>query len=386
MSEETVIEQQVITHDPFDGSFEEPGTAAAAAAKVVEEKPAEEKPVVEAKPEEEILDTKDYIKQRFGWDSEEAGIEELKTLREKAQTPAEIKFANEQSKKFFDYLKEGKEDDVYTYLTSKKQLERVEKLDLTKASDAAEIIRLNLQYKYPDLNPEEIQDIISETYAKPIKPEKGFEQEDNEYQEQLTQWKQQCDAIDKRVIREAKMAKPELSKYKSELILPDIPNKLQAQQQAEPTQEELAAQAKAKAEYLKTMDTALNTFTGFKVTYKDEAVEIPIPYDATPEEKAALKPAIEKLYDSYEAYFGPRWRNPDGTLNSSKIAKDLFLLENETKILQKVSNESGSQRIKHQLKVKSNIEVDGGGQSQRGFVPDANALQQKREDAIWGVN
>lgn len=385
MSEEVVIEQPAIG---FDGIAEEPKTAEQIAAAVVEEKKIET--VVEEKkvePDEEILDTNKYVKDRFGFESEEAGIEEIRQLREKAQTPAEIKFANEQSKKFFDYLKDGKEDDVYNYLTSKKQLERIEKLDLTKSNDAAEIIRLNLQYKYPDLNPEEIQDIIHETYAKPDKPQQAFDDVDGTvYKSDLEKWQQQCDTIDKRLIREAKMAKPQLAKYKSELVLPDIPSKAAEQQQAEPTQEELAAQTQAKADYLKTMDTALNTFTGLKVTYKDEAVEIPIPYDATPEEKAALKPAIEKLYDSYEAYFGPRWRNSDGSLNSGKIAKDLFLLENETKILQKVSNESGAQRMKHQVKAKSNIEVDGGGQTQRGFVPDANALQQKKEDAIWGVN
>jgi len=388
MAEEAVVEQQVIAPDPFDGSFEEQGTAGAAAAKVVEEKKPEEK-VIEEKPKEEpaeeILDTKDYIKARFGWNTEEEGVEELRTLRENAQTPAEIKFANEQSKKFFDYLKDGKEDDVYNYLTSKKQLERVEKLDLTKASDAAEIIRLNLQYKYPDLNPEEIQDIIQETYAKPAKPVQADMQTDEDFKASLEQWNQQCQNIDKRVIREAKMAKPELAKFKSELVLPDIQSKAQEQQQAAPTQEELAAQAQAKANYLKTMDTGLNTFTGFKVTYKDEAVEIPISYDATPEEKAALKPAIEKLYSSYEDYFGPRWRNADGSIDPAKVIEDIHLLENKGKVLQKFTNESGAQRLKHQVKAKSNIEVDGGS-TQRTFVPDEKALQQKKEDAIWEVN
>lgn len=381
MPEEQILQQPI----GFDGIAEEPKTATAAAAEKVEEKKVEEKAAVETPViEEEVLDTKDYIKQRFGWDSEEAGLEELKTLREKAQTPAEIKFANEQSRKYFDALKEGKEDDIYQHLHEKKELNRAEKLDLTKTTDAVELIRVNLSFKYKDLSADEIQDIISETYNKPAKPQKALEQEDDEFQEQLTQWKQQCDAIDKRVIREAKMAKPELAKYKSELVLPDIPSKATQQQQAAPTQEELAGQAKAKDAYLKSMNTVIDTFDGHKITYKDEAVELPISYDATPEEKAALKPIIEGLYSSY-GYFDKRWSNPDGTINYSKVMKDIHLLENEGKILQKISNESGSQRMKHQVKVKSNIDVDGG-QTQKVFTPDANALQQKKEDAIWGVN
>jgi hypothetical protein len=383
MADEQVIEQPVIdTTDAFDGREEAPKTAEEAAAKVVEEKKIEEKPVVE--PVEEILDTKDYVKARFGFNSEEEGVEELRTLRERAQTPAEIKFANEQSEKFFDYLKEGKEDDVYSYLTSKKQLERIDKLDVTKVTDAAEIIRLNLQYKYPDLTPDEIVDIFQETYVRPIKPVQGELQTNEDYQADVDRWNQQCQAIDKRVIREAKMAKPELAKFKSELVLPDIPSKQQEQQQAEPTQEELAAQAQAKATYLKSMDTGLNTFTGYKITYKDEAVEIPISYDATPEEKAALKPAIEKLYSSYEEYFGPRWRNADGSINSAKVIEDIHLLENKGKVLQKLTNESGAQRLKQQLKTKSNIEVEG--TIQRTQIPDQKALQQKKEDAIWEMS
>lgn len=383
MAEDVVIEPKpaapVAEPISFDGveRIEQP------AVPVVEEKKAEIKPIVEEKKDDtKIFDANTYVKSRFGWETEEAGIEELKTLREKAQTPAEIKFANEQSRKFFEYVKEGKKKELYSHLHDEMQLERAETLDLTNPKDAAEVIRLNLQYKYKDLTPDEVNDIFQETYVKPAKPVQTVDQSAEEFQSEVDQWNQQCQAIDKRIIREAKMAKPDLAKYKSELVLPDIPKAVQEQKIAEPTPEELAAEAKRKEGYMKEMGTVLDSFNGYNATYKDAEVELPIAYGASPEEKAALKPALEKLYTSYDAYFGPRWTNADGTLNTAKVAEDIHLLENKGAILQKLVNESGTQRIVHERKVKSNIVVDGGEQ-QRQFLPDEKALQQKKEDAIW---
>lgn len=383
MADEVVITEQpaaqVAEPISFDGIERTESTVQQVA--VVEEKKVT--PVVEEKKvEAQVFDANGYVKSKFGWETEEAGIEELKTLREKVQAPAEIKFANEQSKKVFDYIKEGKEDELQVYLTNKKQLERAEKLDLTNSKDAAEVIRLNLQYKYPDLTLDEITDIFQETYVKPAKPIQTVAQTTEEYQSEMDEWNQQCQAIDKRIIREAKMAKPDLAKYKSELVLPDIPKVSQEQQQAAPTPEELAQAAKIKGDYMKTMGTALETFSGYNATYKDAEVEIPIAYKPSKEESAALMPALEKIYTSYDSYFGPRWTNADGSLNTAKVAEDIHLLENKGSILQKLVNESGAQRIIHERKVKSNIEVDGG-QQQRTFIPDEKALQTKKEDAIW---
>lgn len=318
-----------------------------------------------------------YLKEKFGFDNEAAALEQITQLREKANiATTDVKIT--------DVLKEEAEETYYSYLSKKKQLERAEKLDVSNPDQASELIQLNLKYKHPDLSAEEILDIFQETYVKPAKPEKAYDQDDADYQAELGKWKQQCDVIDKRIIREAKMARPEISRFKNELVLPDIQIKAPQSQPAAPTQEELAAAAKEKEAFLKSMDTTLNTFGGHKVTYKDEVVELPISYDAAPEEKAALKPIIDGLYSSYD-YFDKRWSNPDGTVNHAKVAEDIHLLENKAKILQKIANESGNQRMKHQVKIKSNIDVSGG-DTQRTQLPDAGDLQRKKEDAIWGIN
>ncbi len=354
----------------------------AAATTVVEEKKSEEKPIVEEKKSEtetadEVLDTNVYIKQRFGWESEEQGLEELKDLREKAKTPAQIKFANEQSEKFFTAISEGKEDDIYKYLYDKKQLERAEKLDLTKPTEAAEIIRLNLQYKYPDLSAEEIQDYFQETYIKPTKPEKAFDQDDAEYQTAVAQWQQQCDAVDKRIIREAKMVRPDLAKFKTELILPKIEKAPTVP--AQRSQEDLAKEEQDKKAFSQDVDKGLSQLKGFGATYKDKDVEIPVSYDITPEDKAKIKPIIESLYTDW-SYFVKRWEIKEGSCNTEKMAKDLYLLENGGNVHQKFVNDSAAKMLEHIVKTKKNLNVSGPSNPTKVEVKDA---EKQFEEAVW---
>src|SRR5690242_7050910 len=69
----------------------------------------------------EVMDINDWIKKEFeieNVDGFKNQWNELRKLKEQSaqQQPQEIKWANDESKRFFDLLKEGKEDDVYSYL------------------------------------------------------------------------------------------------------------------------------------------------------------------------------------------------------------------------------------------------------------------------------
>lgn len=340
---------------------------------------AEPAPIPE--PAADVFDANEYVKSRFGFDTEEQAIQSLKELREKAQTPAEHKFANEQSKKFYEAITADKEEDVYKYLYDKKQLERAEKLDLAKPTDAVEILRLNLQYKYPDLNPEEIQDIIHETYVKPAKPDQAFDDVDGTvYKSDLEKWQQQCEAIDKRIIREAKMAKPELAKYKSELILPKIEGAPAAQ--AAPSQEDLANADKQKQEFFQQVDKGLGTLKGYAATYKDKDVEISVSYDITPEDKAKVKPIVESLFTDF-SYLQNRWQNKDGSWNTTLMAEDIHNMENRGSIHQKFVNDSAAKMLEHVIKTKKNLNVSGPSPVVKIEPKDQ---QQKFEEGVWANN
>jgi hypothetical protein len=347
---------------------------------VIEEKKPEETVVVEEKKPDvttEIFDANQYVKDRFGFETEEQAIEQLRVLRENAQTPAEHKFANEKSRQYYEAITGDKEDEIYKHLYDKKQLERAEKMDLTKASDAAEVLRLAMHYKYPDLSPEDIHDHFQEAYVKPAKPEKTFDQEDADYKVEVSKWEQQCEAIDKRIIREAKMAKPELAKYKSELILPKI-EEAHAIQTA-PSQEDLAKVERDKQEFFQQVDKGVTAFKGYSATYKDKDVEITSSYDASPEEKAKVKPIVESLFSDF-SYFGKRWANKDGSWNTALMAEDIHNLENRGSINQKFVNDAAAKMLDHMIKTKKNLHVTGPSNPVKIEAKDST---EKFEEAVW---
>lgn len=331
--------------------------------------------------EEKIFDANAYLKEQLGfedWGSAKTQIEEWRKPKE-AQTPAEIKFANEESKRLFDAWKDGKEDEVYAYLDQKRKLENAEKMDISKATDAAEILKLNLQYKHKDLTKDEVEYLFNREYALPAKPAQRDDQTDEEYEQSLSVWKQQVADVERGMVIQAKLAKPELAKYKNEIIAPEIPKaepKLN-----EPTPEELENLRKWETAYLQDVDKGLTTLKGYTTRFKDEEVEIPISYEISNEEKTALKPIMESLGKGYD-YFAKRWLNQDGSVNTALMGEDLYLLEYKERVFQKIANESGSQRLVLKMKDSSNIQL--GGSPQKAFVPDAEkSYQQRQAEAIW---
>jgi hypothetical protein len=268
--------EEVVTPNPFDDSTWNTSSIVDVKEEIKEEKPTAEVKVEEVKKEEvkeEILEPSEWLKREFGWETPESAkveLEELRKLKAEAKTPEEIKFANEESKRLFESLKEGKEDDIYEVLTLKRQFARAEKLDVSDPKQAAQLLHLNYQLKHKNLEPYEISDLFEENYLKPDKPKQTLEQTDDEYQEIIQKWQARCDAIDRKIVRDAKIAQPELVKLKSEIVLPDIPKKQEevVEKVKEPTQEELQAAQRFKENFLKEANKSVTEFNVFTAQLK----------------------------------------------------------------------------------------------------------------------
>jgi len=306
---------------------------------------------------EEVVDVNDYFKREFGLEVNEFRTkwEEYNKPKEQAQVQQEIQWANDESKRFFDALKEGKEDDVYDYLNRKKQLERLEKYDVADANQAAEIIRANLQFKYKDLSTQEIDRLFTRQYSMPPEPQQTDLQTDEEYVAIREQWQRQIQEKQQDMIIDAKLAKPELSKFKSEIVLPDI-QKPQVQQSG-PTQEELAAFESARAAYLGALESGYQNFKGFNVTAKSGDVQLPISYNVSPEEQVATKKELEDF--NVNGFFDKRWWDDKGNPHVTLMQEDLYLLKNRDKILQKTANEAAAQMYAYMIKNQNNINLKG---------------------------
>lgn len=342
--------------------------------------------------EEEIVDADEWLKGQFGWESADAAkaeIEELRKLRETATTQADIEFANEQSAKFFKLLQDGKEDELYSFLEQKKKIDRLSSADLDNAT-AADIIKLNMQQKYKDLTPSEIEYKFNKQFGVPSRPIQKDIESDEEYQERLQSWESRVKDVETEMFIEAKLAKPELEKYKSELVLPEI--QFEGQQQSyEPTQEELEAQAALVNSFKQNAQNALKSFDGFSVSVKDEEVEIPLSYAVSDEEKSVVSAQLERFADSnFDAnvLLAERWLKEDGRgsyeLNTGQIIKDLTLLQSEGRVNQKFVNDAAAKRLAEHIRKTSNVTVSSRSTTaQNTFSPEQKTQRDKEIEFIW---
>ena len=335
---------------------------------------------------EEVVDANEYLKTNLGYDNWEAAKTEIEELRKlKEQKPQDFKFENETSEKLFNALREGKEQEIYNYLHQKNQLDRVKSLDVSDPKNAAEVIRLNLKFKYKDLNDDEVSDIFHEQYEKPAKPKQTLEQDDAEYEETIKAWELRCNGIDRKMIRDAKMVKPEVEQFSQKLVLPDIPVS-GTQVQNQPTQEELAA-LKAQADsFIKSAESVVGNFNDYSVAVKNNDVDLSVKYGFSQEEKAAvsgqLKQFAETGFDA-NALFASRWLNQDGNINVEQVVKDLSLLNNGDKITQKFVTEAANQRLEAYIKSKKNVDVTKTNVTQRFDPQNQQGEMEKLREQVW---
>jgi hypothetical protein len=236
-------------------------------------------------PEQSTFDPNSFIKERFGFDTvDEAEQEFMRLIEEREQAPS-FDFSDDISRTLFDAIREGKTDDVYNILAEQKRLEKLTTAEVTPDL-AFDIIKTNIQNKYQDLTPEEVDLLFYESYNFPPKPEQGYEETDEEYKEKLQNWESQVNFIEKRMVIDAKVIRPELNKLKSDLQLPDIYGLGEYEARL---QEESEVLSQARTSYERALDSQFNSFSGFNVSVKDEEVEIPITFNVADEERLALK-------------------------------------------------------------------------------------------------
>ena len=327
--------------------------------------------------ESQSFDPNAFIKERFGFDTiDEAEQEFMRLIEEREQQP-QFDFSDDISRTLFDAIREGKTDDVYDILSQQKRLEKLTTAEVTPDL-AYDIIKTNLQNKYQDLTADEVDLLFYESYNFPPKPEQGYEETDEDYKEKVQNWQSQVDFIEKRMVIDAKVIRPELNKLKSDLKLPDIYGMGEYESAL---QEESEALGRARTNYERALDSQFNSFGGFNVSVKDEEVEIPISFNVADEERLALKQELSD-FDG-EAYLESRWFNEAGEPNVKQIMADKYVLENLPRILQKVANEAASQRLLAHLKKTGNITLNQ--QSPQGAVQQSPNADMDRL-AAWAFS
>jgi hypothetical protein len=318
------------------------------------------------------FDQNQFVKEKFGFDNVEQAEQEFKKVKD-LKEPG-FNFENETSRNLFNAIQEGKLDEIYDVLNKQKQLEKLTSSEIN-GNLAAEIIRTNIQNKYQDLTSDEVDLLFYQNYNFPQKPEKVFEDTDEDYDQKLTSWQNEIDFIEKRMVIDAKVIRPELEKLKSEIKLPDVYG---FEKQEAQSREAFEMATQARQVYERTLESDFKNFNGFEVTVKDEDVEVPVSFNISDEEKLDLKNRLSD-FDS-DAYYENRWFNKDGTPNVKQAMQDIYLLENFDKISKKLVNEAASQVKLAYLKNSGNVTLN---QKTPQGTPQPNPNAQMEDLAMW---
>lgn len=354
-----------------------PETAAQAEAAAIVPDPA----VVD---EDVFLNT--YFQREFGSDpvAAKAEWESLRKLKETAPVVPEPEYANEESKRIHQLIKEGKIDDVYVFLDQQKKIDRLAGYDLSNVQQASEIIKTNLAFKHPELKPEQIERLYARQYTFPEQPRQGLDQTDDEYTEVLDVWKKQVQEKEQDMIIDATLAKPELLKQKNQIVLPDIQSAPIPNAQA--SQEDLAAQEAFRNGFIQKLNADYKNFNGYNVTAKDGEVELPISYTINDDEKLAFNATVQKAVDNINTFLDNDlkwWNEETKSFNINKMQEDLYLLMNRDKIHQKIANEASAKRFDHHLKLQNNIKLNGVNQEIAPAQVSAKTESQIVAENIW---
>lgn len=361
--------------------WEEKPMAAPKQAQEAAAQPAE--PTPSSQEAEEILDPKDWLKREFEVDSVDvlkAEREELKRLKE--QSPAEIKFENEQSKHIYELLKEGKGKEVKQFLETQERLEQFTSSEITK-DNAEAIIKMGMQLKHPELTAAEISHKFNKQYSIPKEPVQSADELDEEFDARKKDWQEKVSEIEMERTIEAKLLKPELEKAKSQLVLPEIERGIQ---QKPPTQEELEATKKMQESFLQKSQTIIDSFGGFSAQVKDKDVDFSVAYSLSKEDKGIvsekLKTFAQANFDA-NALFLDRWVTDDNQINESQMIEDLSRIYTGKNSDAKIAAEAANQRMELYLKEKKKIVItpDNNGQ----FLPNGDKTkEQKLQENFWG--
>lgn len=346
----------------------------------------EEKKEPEKKEEEEILDPKEWVKREYGWESPEVGkkeLEELRKFKAEAKPVEEIKFANDNSKSYYEALLAGEEDKIYDHLDRKRKLSSADKLE------AAAAIKLNIKLKNEHYDDNDVLDVYNEQYSLPKKPVQLVDESDDEFKERVGEYDNEVARINRKIERDAKDAKLALAQMATttQLVLPDISKKEATPAKQEPTQQELEEVKRFKEAFNSNAVEAVKAFTGFSTSVKDKDVDFAVNYGSSDEEKTLVSNQIaafsEKGFDA-NVIFAERWLNEDKTINVTQLVKDLSAVNNLDKVVQKIAIESANKRMEEYVKSKKNINLNE--TKQEGtFTPnkDEKTEMQGVQEFFW---
>lgn len=279
-------------------------------------------PVVEATTETSgVVDFNVLLKEKTG-----GKFENWETLAAKLEEKPEIKFENESSKTVFEYLKDGKMEDLEQFLLTRKALRSAE-----TASDE-DVVKMYMQINEPDADMEDVADDFN---AKFEKPQADDFESDEAYNKAVKKY-------DRLIKKEATTAREFMKKSLEDLKLPELTK------EPEHAVQDIEGEVNAvKSQISEAVASSLKNINEIEVKVDNKDIVFSHKYTFTDTEKQeALKAA-----EDYFSYFDGRYAK-DGKYDGNQLALDILKAQNGEKITQAAITEAIS---KERLSVINNI-------------------------------
>lgn len=285
------------------------------------------------------------FKEKFGYETPEAAITEIESLRAfKAAPPAQpYKFENAESEALAKAINAGNLSEVHSILDRRIRIDSLTEGDMTPEK-AADVVKLGMQIKYKDLSSKEIDYKFNKTFAVPPKPVQTSDEELEDYQQRLSAWQSVADDRNMELMIEAKLAKPELQTAKTKLVFPEI---------GQTVDEDYVQWKKAVEDNGRLAEqTALayKTFTPktieTKINFNDEANKIAFEFQYEPDAKG-FSDSQEMAADITK--FWKQFINSDGNPNREKFLKAVHFMSHQDEIILAAITQAKNATIKASL-------------------------------------
>lgn len=252
-------------------------------------------------------------------------------------------FKDEYSKQLFEAIQNGKENELYDYLSRKNK-------DYGTMSDI-DVVKENLKNANPSWTDKDIANEIKFKYGNiPEKKDLSLidREENSEAYEQAERFNDDIEHKELLLSRDARDSRLALEATKKTIEFPKIAENVINQPDA-PTQEQLD---EAQKQWEAQVDAEMPTVSDFKFKIGDEEIT----YRVTKEDKAAQTDYM-KSFSPEKLALERGWIKEDGNYNIAKLAEDVLKLNNLEKIIASSATQMKTAATKEVIAEIKNVDL-----------------------------
>ena len=319
--------------------------------------------------------TFEILKEKFGYESPEAAVAEIESLRVlKSQPPVtEVpKFENEFNEKLYKAIQAGQVKEVTQLLAQQERLDSLTTSEVNE-NNAADIIKLGMQLEYKTLSQAEIDYKFNKQYALPKEPVQTDSELDEEFANRKAEWQEKVTDIQMSRMIDAKMAIPKLETAKSQIKLPEIPINIDEDyvNYRKMIDEQTKIDEEVKEAYKSFTPKTIET----KIPFTDEANKIGFEFQYEPSSEAFNKSLgmaldINTFFDSF--------KKSDGTPDRQKFLDAIHFAMNKDSIILEAIKQAKNATIKSFLPDNSN---NNGQRMSPSMTGELSELQKQMQAA-----